>query len=63
MSTLKPADPLRLLVSHLQPRRVPFSRAALPAFVEACWPCMDDDPDVEMSAAKFLAAEDVMAPA
>jgi hypothetical protein len=31
---MNPSDILRLLESHLQPRRAPFSRAALIAFVE-----------------------------
>jgi hypothetical protein len=36
MAPMNPTDFLRLLESHLQPRHVPFSRAALQAFVEAC---------------------------
>jgi hypothetical protein len=63
MSTMNPAEFLRLLEAHLQPLHVPFSRAALQAFVEACWPWMEDDPDVELWAATFLATGDVMAPA
>ena len=63
MAPRNPADFLRLLEAHLQPLHVPFSRAALQAFVEACWPRMEDDPDVEWWAAKFLATDDVMAPA
>jgi hypothetical protein len=63
MAPMNPADFLRLLESQLQPRRVPFSRAALQAFVDACWTWMEDEPDVELWAAKFLATGDVMAPA
>jgi hypothetical protein len=59
---MNPRDFLRLLESHLQPMHVPFSRAALQAFVESCWPWMEDEPDVEMWAAKFLATGGVMAP-
>ena len=62
MSAMNPADFLRLMETQLQPAGVPFSRAALQAFVEACWPWMEDDPDVELWAAKFLATGDVMAP-
>jgi hypothetical protein len=40
---------------------VPFSRAALQAFVEACWPWMEDEPDVELWAANFPATGDLMA--
>jgi hypothetical protein len=63
MAPVNSADFLRLLEAHLQPLHVPFSRSALQAFVEACWPWMEDDPDVEMWAEKFLATGDVMAPA
>jgi hypothetical protein len=63
MSALTPRDFLRLLEAHLQPLHVPFSRAALQAFVEACWPWMEDRPDVELWATKFLATRDVMTPA
>jgi hypothetical protein len=65
-NTRAPRNPvafLHLLEAHLQPLRVPFSPAALQAFVEACWPWMEDDPDVELWAAKFPATGDVMAPA
>jgi hypothetical protein len=61
MSPMNPADFLRLLEAHLQPLRVPFSRAALQAFVGSCWPWIEDEPDVEMWSAKFLATGDVMA--
>jgi hypothetical protein len=47
----------------LQPLSVPFSRAALIAFVESAWPWMEEEPDVELWAAKFLATDDVMASA
>jgi hypothetical protein len=63
MAPLSPPDFLRLLEAHLQPLHVPFSRAALQAFVEACWPWMEDESDVELWAAKFLATGDVMTPA
>ena len=63
MAPFNPADFPRLLEAHLQPLHVPFSPAALQAFVEACWPWMKDDPDVELWAAKFLATGDVMTPA
>jgi len=63
MAPLSPADFLRLLETHLQPMHVPLGRAALQVFVESCWPWMEDDHDVEMWAAKFLATGDVMAPA
>jgi hypothetical protein len=63
LAPTNPADFLRLLEAHLQPLHVPLSRAALQAFVEACWPWMEDEPDVEMWAAKFLVTDDVMAPA
>jgi hypothetical protein len=62
MASLSPPDFLRLLEAHLQPMHVPFSRAALLAFVEACWPRIQDDPDVAYFAAEFLAGE-TMAPA
>ena len=38
MAPPNPADFLRLLEANLQPLHVPFSRAALQAFVDACWP-------------------------
>ena len=57
---MNPADFLRLLESHLQPRGIPFSRAALIAFVDACWPWIEDNPDVELWAATFLSIGDVM---
>jgi hypothetical protein len=63
MAPMNPADFLRLLESHLRPLHVPFSRAALQAFVEACWPWMEDDPDIELWASRFLATDDVMTPA
>ncbi len=62
MSAMNPADFLRLLEAHLQPMHVPFSRAALIAFVESAWPAIADDPDIEYYAREFLAGER-MAPA
>ena len=63
MFTLHPSDFLRLLESYLRPQHVPFRRAALQAFVEACWPWLGDDPDLMLWAAKFQATDDVMSPA
>ena len=62
MAPLSPPDFLRLLEQHLQPAGVSFSRAALQAFVEAAWPRIADDPDIEYFANEFLQGE-VMAPA
>jgi hypothetical protein len=61
MSTFTPSDFLLILESRLRPAGTPFSRAALQAFVESCWPWMSEDPDVEMWDAKFLCSDDVMA--
>jgi hypothetical protein len=44
MSALTPRDFLRLLESHLRPMHVPFSRAALIAFIESSWELIDDHP-------------------
>jgi hypothetical protein len=63
MAPINPADFTRLLESHLQPKYVPFSRAALQYFIESAWPLIEDDPDVELWAAKFPATGDVMTPA
>jgi hypothetical protein len=62
MSAMNPADFLVLMEKQLQPAGVPFSRAALQAFVEAAWPRISDDPDVAYFASEFLATGDVMAP-
>jgi hypothetical protein len=53
---------LRLLESQLQPRGVPFSRAALIAFVKSAWPWIEEKLDVELWAAKFLATDAVTTP-
>jgi hypothetical protein len=45
---MTPADFIALLETALQPRGIPFSRAALKAFVDACWPWIEDNPDVEL---------------
>jgi len=42
MAPLNPANFLWLLESHLQPRRVPLSQAALIAFVEPVWPWIEE---------------------
>jgi hypothetical protein len=60
---LNAADFLTEIETALQPRHLPFSRAALQAFVNACWPWMEDDPGLELWAAKFLATDDLMVPA
>jgi hypothetical protein len=59
---MNPADFLRLMEIQLQPAGVPFSRAALQAFVAEAWPRISDDPDVAYFAREFLAGE-TMAPA
>jgi hypothetical protein len=63
MSTLTPSDFLRLLESDLQPRHVPFSRAALQAFVEGAWSLIEDDPDPAFWCERFLEGVDLMTPA
>jgi hypothetical protein len=63
MFTLTPSDFLLMMEQQLRPTGTPFARVALIAFVDACWPWMSEDPDVELWAAKFLATGDVMAPA
>ena len=62
MAPLSQPDFLTQLEAHLQTLHVPFSRAALQAFVEAAWPHISDDPDVAYFAGEFLAGE-TMAPA
>jgi hypothetical protein len=42
---MTPTDFLALLEDVLRQRRLPFSRAAAIAFVEACWPLIEDNPD------------------
>jgi hypothetical protein len=63
MSTLTQADFLCLLETNLQPRHVPFSRAALQAFVEGSWSLIEDDPDPDFWCERFLEGVDLMAPA
>jgi hypothetical protein len=63
MNPLTYADFLRMLESSLQLRHVPFSRAALIAFVESAWPLIEDDPDVAFWSERFLEGVDLMAPA
>jgi hypothetical protein len=63
MSTLTQANFLRLLESTLQPRHVPFSRAALQAFVDGSWALIEDDPDVMFWCERFLEGVDLMTPA
>jgi len=63
MPTMMQPDFLRLLESSLQFRHVPFSRAALIAFVESAWPWIEDEPDVTYWCERFLEAGDVMTPA
>jgi hypothetical protein len=62
MSTPTPSDFLWMMESRLRPTHTPFSRAALIAFIEAAWPAIADDPDVEYYANEFLQGE-TMAPA
>jgi hypothetical protein len=49
-----PADFLRLMEKQLQPAGVPFSRAALIAFVESSWELIDDHPDPAFWCERFL---------
>jgi hypothetical protein len=63
MSTMTQPDFLRLLETTLQPRRVPFSRASLIAFIESAWPWIEDDPDVDYWCERFLEGVDLMTPA
>jgi hypothetical protein len=51
---MNPADFLRLLEAHLQPMHLPFSRAALQAFVESAWPLIEDEPDPAYWSERFL---------
>jgi hypothetical protein len=51
---MNPPDFLRLLEAHLQPMRVPFSRAALIAFTEGAFPLIEDHPDPDYWASRFL---------
>jgi hypothetical protein len=57
------ADFLAAVEAALLPRRVPFSRAALQAFVAAAWPLIEDGPDVALWAGRFLEAGGVEVPA
>jgi hypothetical protein len=59
---MNPADFLAQLETALQSRGTPFSRAALIAFVDSCWPWILDNPDVELWAAKFLRSTDLTSP-
>jgi len=63
MNLLTQADFLHQLESTLQPRHVPFSRAALIAFVESAWPRIEENPDVVFWSERFLEGLDLMAPA
>jgi hypothetical protein len=54
MSTLTPSDFLLMLESRLRPTHTPFSRAALIAFTEPCWPWCEDDPDLDYWASRCL---------
>lgn len=47
-------DFLQSIESTLQLPGVSFSRAALQAFVEAAWPLIRDNPDVEFWAREFI---------
>jgi hypothetical protein len=42
---MTPSDFLHLLEDALRQRRLPFSRGAAIAFVESCWPLIEDNPD------------------
>lgn len=53
------ADFLYALESSLQLRGVAFSRAALQAFVADAWVLIQDNPDVEFWAGKFIDTTDV----
>jgi len=57
------AEFLHLLETTIQPRHIPFSRAALLAFVESAWPWIEDDPDPAFWCERFLEGVDLMAPA
>jgi hypothetical protein len=60
---MTPSDFIRLLESTLQPRDVPFSRAALQAFIEGAWSLIEDDPDPDFWCERFLEGVDLMTPA
>jgi hypothetical protein len=60
---MTPTDFLPVLENTLQHKRTPFSRAALQAFVEATWPLIDDNPDVDYWADRFLESGAVEVPA
>jgi hypothetical protein len=51
---MTPPDSLAAVEAALRPRHVPFSRAALQAFVAAAWPLIEDSPDAEYWAERFL---------
>lgn len=53
---MTPDDFLPLLESALQHRRIAFPRAAAIAFVESCWELIDDAPDVDAWAQRFIEA-------
>jgi hypothetical protein len=63
MNPLTQSDFMRLLETTLQPRHVPFSRAALIAFVEGSWTLIEDYPDMDYWCERFLEGVDLMAPA
>ena len=60
--TPTPDDFRHALEGVLQHRRVAFSRAAAIAFVESCWSLIEDDPDVDTWADRFVEAGAVMMP-
>lgn len=52
-------DFLQSLEQSLHLRAVPFSRAALQAFIESAWRLCEDNPDVEWWAREFVSQADV----
>ncbi len=60
--TPTPNDFLQLLETTLQLRRVAFSRAALQAFVSSAWPWIEDSPDPDNWADRFIESGAVLAP-
>jgi hypothetical protein len=60
---MNPADFLASMETVLRARRVEFSRAALQCFVDSVWELVDDRPDPEFWADRFLEGADLMAPA
>jgi len=59
---MTPQDFVAALERHLQLHGVPFSRADVQAFVESCWPLIEEDTRPERWCAEFLAACQEVAP-